>query len=586
MIAGRFDPKLFFQDVKNVALHVPAGELFGLLKRSLDLPPQWAAMIHKTSGDHVIVPASGHVDATDAEDILFVRAAPVALSLDEEGIVTKDRFECRATVQLSVSVMTERGELQSFLRSVVGSHRVAQAHGLASHLAPAVRAGLAQYAAEHEASELVEGISAERLSAAVAKSIEAPLFAAGMILDGTPVIRVESKTLRQVRETEQDAARRRAEHEAAREVQAALDKAQGEHLEHLSGLLSRLKNLAADSPDVELPELIRTFSERERGELYEALFASETPTTRTRWIVAAAGDEVLFFDPGDLEKPTRRVPVTGEVGPVRSIQTVIQADGSPVLLLGAATGVYRLPLDATEPDLALVAEPMPSVRGGFNAVALAGDRVFASHSELGLFEWNLTDVSPGRLRFASMTQNAKAVRGVVFSGGDLYCAIDDRVIRWPADVVSESPTHIYTGSGSTITAICPTEDELLAGNGDGEVLRWRAGRDTDPERLHAGSRRAVESVWVLASHGVRRLICSDTSLSVHARVVGDAFACRYEAGGQTLRRVEAAPDLLVATNDLRDRLICWTPGRPNMRARVISVSRIVGRSVQDVCLVG
>ena len=585
-MAGKFDPKLFFQDVKNVALHVPARELFGLLKRSLDLPPQWAAMIHKVSGDHVIVPASGQVDATDAEDILFVRATPVTLSLDEEGIVTKDRFECRANVRLSVSVMTERGELQSFLKSVVGSHRVAQAHGLASHLSPSVRAGLAQYAAEHEGSELVEGTSAEQLSAAVAKALEAPLFAAGMILDGTPAVCVESKTLRHVRQSEQDAARRRAEHAAAREVQTALDKAQGEHLEHLSGLLTRLKELAAKSPDVELPELIRTFSERERGELYEALFASETPTTRTRWIVAIAGDEVLFFAPDDLETPARRVTVTGEVGPVRSIQTAIQGDGTPVLLLGAATGVYRLPLDAAEPDLALVVEPMPSVRGGFNAVALAGDRVFASHSELGVFEWNVTDVAPGRLRFASMTRDAKAVRGVVFEGGDLYCAIDDRVIRWPADVVSESPTHIYTGSESTITAICPVGDELFAGNGDGEVLRWKAGRDTLPERVHSGSQRAVESVWGLASHGVRRLVYTDTSLGVHAQVVGDAFTCRYDAGGQTLRRVEVAPDLLVATNDLRDRLICWTPGEPDKPARVISVSRIVGRSVQDVCLVG
>ncbi len=98
-------------------------------------------------------------------------------------------------------------------------------------------------------------------------------------------------------------------------------------------------------------------------------------------------------------------------------------------------------------------------------------------------------------------------------------------------------------------------------------------------------KRPVESVQMLASHGVQRLVFADTALHVHARVVGDSFTCHYEAGGQTLRRVEAAPDLIVATNDLRDRLICWAPGDPKQPHATINVSSLIGRSIQDVCLV-
>ena len=184
-----------------------------------------------------------------------------------------------------------------------------------------------------------------------------------------------------------------------------------------------------------------------------------------------------------------------------------------------------------------------------------------------------------------MTQGAKAVRGVQFFEGDLYCAIDDRVIRWPADETADRPTRIYTGSFATITALYPTAEDLFAGNGEGDILHWPKGRDTKPDRLHTGLHRAAESVWLLSTHGVQRLVYTDTSLHVHARVLGDNFTCRYEAGGQTLRRVEVAPDLLVATNELRDRLICWTPGQPAQPAAVVQVSRICGHSVQDVCLV-
>ena len=40
MIASKFDPRIFFEQAENVALRVAAGELFGWLNRTLDLPAQ------------------------------------------------------------------------------------------------------------------------------------------------------------------------------------------------------------------------------------------------------------------------------------------------------------------------------------------------------------------------------------------------------------------------------------------------------------------------------------------------------------------------------------------------------------------
>jgi hypothetical protein len=175
---------------------------------------------------------------------------------------------------------------------------------------------------------------------------------------------------------------------------------------------------------------------------------------------------------------------------------------------------------------------------------------------------------------------------VQFFAGDLFCSIDDRIIQWPADDASDTPRHVYTGSGATITGLCATADGVFAGNSDGDVVHWPTGRDIDPDRLQTGARRAAESLWLMATGGVKRLVFADTSPRIRAQVLGDTFACEYEAGGQTLRRVEVAPDVLVATNDLRDRLICWTPGQPARPSATIGISSICGRSIQDVCLVG
>jgi len=585
MIAGKFDPQLFFHRIENVALHVPAAELFGFLKRSLDLPSPWAAMVRRSTGEHVVVPAGGEVDGTEAEDVLFVRVTPIELTLEEEGIVTHDRFQCRGDLTLRVSVIPERSELQSFLKAVVGSHRVAQATSLARYLAPTVRAALARFAAERDASDLVDARSGDAIEAALASALEAPLFSAGLMLDGPPTVRFDSKTLRQVQESQQEAARRQAEHDAARQVQEALEKAQAQHADHLASLLDRLKGLAADSPEAALPELVRSFSERERGELYRALFASEPASTKTQWVIAAAGNELLFFDPARLEEPCRRLTLDGPAGPVRSLQFMHGDNDRPILLIGAAAGVYRLPLERAEPDATLLVEGAPPVKGGFNAAAMVGDRVFATHSELGLCEWTVTEPNAPRLRFTTLTRDAKAVRDVEFFDGNLYCGIDDKVIRWPADDLGDRPAYVFTGSMSTITAICPSDAGLFVGNGDGDVLHFPPDRNTKPDRLHMGAHRAAESLWLLNSHGVRRLVYTDTSLYVHGRVLGDSFTCRYEAGGQTLRRVEVAPDLIVATNDLRDRLICWSPGQPDQPIASVGVSRLCGRSVQDVCLV-
>ncbi len=583
MLTAKFDPQPFFRRTEHVALHVAADEVFGLLTRSLDLPGVWAALVKRDTGDYGVVPSGARVNGSDAEDVLFVRTTPVEVALTETGLRSRDHFECVAEVRAGVCVVPQRSELISFHKRILGSHRVAKDETIARYLQPAAREALARFAAENDAEALVDS-SRAGAAGVVRQALEAACFAAGLALESAPVVRFTSEGVTQVQRTAAESARRRAEHEVARELHESVRQSQAEHLDHLSSLLARLQELSRTSPGIELPELIRTFSERERGQLYEALFASETPRARTQWIVVAAAEELLYFDPRQLTSPVRRLRVDGAAGPVRSVRSVRQADGTQVLLLGAARGVYRLPLLSEGPDLTWLVANAPPVRGGFNAAVLVDDRLIATHSELGLHEWVPGKPDRSNPLFAAQTRNARAVRDVEYFAGDLYCSIDDRVIRWPATERAEQPAAEYHAS-DTVTAVCPAAQGLFVGTSDGDVLFW-ADAAGEPRVLHRGAKRAVESLHVVHTHGVRRLLFTDTTPHVHARVLDDSFACRYEAGGQTLRRVEAAEDVLVAINELRDRLICWSPGKPDKPQAVIPIAAMTGHSVQDICLVG
>jgi len=581
----KLNPEQIFASPDAVAALVAASEIFGFVRRKLDLPPQWAAMVRCEGGAVRAVETGGVVDGSGAENVLLVRTTPVDVEIRQDGIGTSNGFLGRVRVQLRVTLIPDRGELEAFQSKVLGSGLVATTSTLEQYFEAGVRRVIAKFAGSHEASALTDGSQADAMKQVVADAAEASCFASGLKLIDAPRVWFESEAFRKVRVAKQDAARRRQEHQAAQGLRDAIDTAREAHLDRLSQTLSRLKDLADQSPGADLPVLMRTFAEHERGELYEALFASQAAGGRTQAVVVATAHQLLHFDPSQPCEPVRRVDVDGSAGPVRSVQWASEVGSKGRLLIGAAAGVYLMSPDASTPEETYLVEGSPSVRGGFNAAGLSGDQLFASHSELGVYRWPLGQPDRGEPMFVSMTRQAKAIRAVQCHDGDIYCAVDDRVIAWPADGPAEAPTRVYSGSDATITAVCVGEAGVFAGNSNGQILHWSGTDDTRPDVLHGGSRRSVESVCVVCCGGVRRLIYTDTSLCVYARVLGDTFTCRYEASGQTLRRVEVAPDLITATNDLRDRLLHWTPGKPQQPTALSEVGRITGHSVQDVCLV-
>ena len=562
-------------------MHVPADEVFSLLTRSINLPAQWGALVYRGSGNQVMVPAGGVVEAEDAEQILFIRIAPLQLSVQMAEVNSRDGFSFDADVRFRVHVLPDRAELAGFLQAVMGSRRVIQSESLGSYFQPFVEAALRRFLGERDADELAGATLGHQAAEAVTEALQVPMFKAGMTFDDGVAISLTSQAFRSVQKVRENAAIRQAQHQAGRELNEALRHAREEHLDKLADSLIRLKEMAAASPDAELPKLLRTFSEHQRGQLYEALFATGEGIVPTRWIVAVCSDELLFFDTKNSTQPARRLRVSGPAGAARSVQFA----GDDTLLIGAARGVCAWRIQEAEPGRSFITDKVFDSRGGFNAAALEGNSLIGTHSEIGIWEWNWETGESRGPKFLDVTKAARAVRGISALEGDFYCSVDDRVIRWRGGTTGHQPDAVYSGADSIISAILPDREGLFAGTSEGDLLYWPAGTTSDPDRLQRGMNRAIESIQLQQRSGVRRLVYADTSPRVHARVIGDSFAVHFEAGGQTLRRVEVADDFVVAMNELRDKLIVWAPAHPSVPQCVIQVGAICARNMQDFCLV-
>jgi len=572
----------WYRDQHAVAALLPAEGLFGMLRRTLDLPAAFAALVRRADGQNLAIAAGGKVPGEQVSDVLFVRMTPLELSWVCPQLTAKDRYLCDVRVALTLQALSERTELEALREQIMGSRGAIYVSDVERYLQPHVERAVREAVAAHDTVTLIEGGAAQSVAEAVAENLQAPCFSGGLTIAGHPLVTVSSTTYQHKRDAEQRAARAMDEHAAHGELRDALARAQRAHLDHLEGMLARLNQLAEHSPTTDLAELMRSFEESQRGQLYQALIASRARRRSTRWIAVVAGHEVLFFDAHTPAEIVHRVRLESPAGPLRSLQ---RDPASGLLLLGGARGVFLLHPEATEAQTVLTVDASRAVRGGFNAAAMRGDVVIATHSELGAIRWRRTEPTAAQPILTEATRGADAVRAAQFAADCFWCTVDSAVVSVPADDLDAAPKVVGTGP-ATLSALCAAGRAVYAGTSEGDLLAWPDGLESgQPIRLHGGSRRPAESITLIASGGIARLFFTDTSLAVHCRVIGDTFTCRYEAGGQTVRRAECAADLVAATTDARDRVLVWNTDEPERPAAVVSILRLTGHSVQDVCLV-
>ncbi len=574
-------------DADRIAVVVPPERVFGLLTRSFIVPTGWRAMVERAEGDAVVVEAGGKIEAADVRGMLLVRADPFAVDVAEEQVPAADGYQCSSVVRLSVRVVGEVGDLKSFRRTVLGGGEKADRDTIARYLGWQCGRALCEFAEGRAAGDLVDGKDREACADLVRERLRPVLFAGGLALSGSPEVRFDCEALRQVRREREALARRRDELTARQQLDEAVAEARRKHLSELEATLGRLQALAAASPAVGLADLVRTFAPAQRGEIYQALWTLLPGNERTHWILAVAGNELFCIDPALPDAPPRRARIDGPAGALRSVR-YSRAAGEPLVLVGAGRGAYGIGLDDLRPRFALAFDPTDGrdLRGGVNAVAVWKDRVFATHSEVGLAVWRRPAGGRAEWLLTERTRNARAVRAVQVTGDTLMLGVDDEVIACPADDVAPATARHYTGSIARITAVHAAEGEIYAGNEIGDVWLWPAERPGEGRCIRRGDGSPVEGVQRLTAGGLPHIVFAERGTpALQVMAIDDTFVCRYETGGHGVRRCAAAADVFVAVSDLRDRLICWRPGVPEEPLAIVSIASLCGHTIQDVCLV-
>ncbi len=585
MASVKFDLSSITRDADVVAAVFPASAVFGMLRRTLDLPPYWAALVTTEHGEKRVCAAGSQVDGQGVEEIMLVRTNPINVPYQFERVNSQDDYLCSVALSVCMQLSEDSSELAALRANVLGGKSHLETSGLQTEFGSAVREGVERFVRSRGAAHLAEGAEISELREALQTVLEAPLFQSGFRFIDLRGVVIESKSYRQLQRRQVQLEREQQQQGLRTRLRRAVEEAQNERLAHLQTLLTRLKSLADDSPQADLGELLKTFEASQRGELYEALWSESEPQRTTQWLVVVCGSSLLYFDPVDFGQPVHCVELETPIGSLRSICHCLSADNTSVLLIGAARG--GLIVHAESGDiLGTYPTEAPAgrqIHGGFNSVALAGDYVFGAHSELGVWRWEVDNPEVATAMLVETTAGAGTVRQIQFVDGRVFVAIDNRVESiLPGD---DSAAMTHGASPAAITALLCCAGRIYAGSTTGEVLCWRSDAPEGAETLHRGNGRAVESLGKVSTNGVQRLFFTDTSSAVHAQVIGDTFGCRYQAGGQTIRRAEFAADWIVGTNETRDRLFCWPTGEPSASPTVLAVGQITGRSIQDVCLV-
>jgi hypothetical protein len=553
--------------------------------RSFDLPPYWAALTTNHAGSTVVHPTGGQVLAGEHDEMCLIRTHPVTLTFDLNALRTKDGFDASARVVLSVQAIVDRSEMVALRERLVGERGEVAVEDIKSHLGGDVLRAVRAYCSSCTADAVVAGVDLDAMRVVLDEHLSGGLFQSGMQLIELRQAQVDSASYLQKRTDLRRQAEARDAEVAREHLASARRAAHSTHLEHLDGALGKLQELADRDPTTRLANLVQTFDPADRGALYEALW--DCPTSqRTEWIVVACGPNLVCISPTDLKEPARTINCSGPAGPLRSICAPRESVPQHQLLAGCATGVQVVDVGTGQVLRTCLADTAEStaIRGGFNAATIANGSVIGTHSELGVIAWNRD--GPGTRLFEDLTDQAEVVRNARTSAAHLWFTIDDTIYRVSAADIGDPNGALrpFATTGSAITALYCDDIHVVAGTADGRILSWAAaGRDADI--IHRGPQRAVESLDVLSVGGIDRLVFADTSVAIRAMVLGDAYACQFGAGGQILRRAECSADIIVATNEVRDRLFVWPTARPEAQPTCLPISRWTGHSIQDVCLV-
>lgn len=566
-----------FADPTLIAFSLRAGDWpRGLISATL-IPDAWMGLIERADGRRALLSA-GDAPRGEPEDVLALvrnRRITVPLQISDAPAACGNLVNVRCELLLS---WPARGDdLGALLHNVLSLPELTLGRLQELLAEGGGRLSLEKFVRERGAERLLAEDLRGELLGFLGKGLQRLGFDCGFVLEEVASLELTSRTYvqQQARAREADV---RLERIRAREtLERAAAAVTARRLDDLGGIVEKLRAVA-DADKSHWHSLLPSLAPGERGRLLENLWRIAAAQRRARAIVAIAGQECVWLDPQAPQEIARRATLPPDFGGLRSVTF---APGKNWLLIGAATGVWAL--DARDASVAgrfAARVDGAAPRTGFNAAVIGSERVFATHSQLGCRAWALGGGEQAAL-LAPRDGTPRTVRApAIGDDGALYFAADDCVYRVPSG--SAEPL-LHTSADSTIHCLAVVDRTLIVGTEGGKLLRadlaqpddwWVAFRTNRPiETLDI--RHWDDLVEVLVPGGSQGVLSIFDEHSIIAPLLTSAHA---------LRGAWACDDLVVALSDLRDRLIVLPASRAERNGVDVSLARMLGGTVQDVCV--
>ncbi len=584
----------FLADRNLLALKTNSAALGkGLFRREVTIPLHTSGLVFHSDGNLALLTEGRKVDG-DFE-IVLAKNGTIVLELMFPDLRSSDSFPVSATVRIAVSIDTRRIDVfKDFVASLFTFPGTLSTRDVKTFLAPELKRVLSELISASPAEQLHRKDLSRDVDGRLAPTLERLFFGQGLRYEKL----VDSSFLSVDFESRQkaDAQRRENEHRLSEERD---DKER--QLRRFLGFLEdpQVKGILETLPDdrikglilaellrdknasITAEELIRK-SARHGEEVVQAILESlqklmgATPVPSHAQVVAesaerifvAAGSTVYEVRPGEPEPAEHRFPEA-----LRSVRF------SATLLGGSKRAVYVL-----SPSGQVLGYPLPGAkdpRGGVNAIASGGPYLFATHSEYGLARWRAAEPgAPGELLYSDLTLRNKTTRAVQISGDRIFFATGSEVY---ASSLHDGSNPVRFGSDppSTVTCLVVCGSALFAGTEDGSIWGWDAAEPDRPS-LVARKKERIVTLRLAKIGGIPHLFYSTRDLAVRARALGLNLEIAYESGGASVDFLDAASDLVCASDSSGRKLLVWkstAPARPDIE---VDIWRQAGKPILDL----
>ena len=266
--------------------------------------------------------------------------------------------------------------------------------------------------------------------------------------------------------------------------------------------------------------------------------------------------------------------------PLRSVR-YLDGPGGGLLIGGGKRSISTVSLGDRPETLDYPLPEGRAVKGGVNSIASSGPSLFATHSEYGLAHWRSDRPGePAEMLFEGLTRPHRTTRAVQVHGERLLFASGQHVYIAPVDA-GEPPLKYVSSIESPVTCIASAAKTVFAGTESGAIVCWKVDAPDQPVVL-VRQREAIVNLRLAKICAIPHLIYSTRDLSVRARVIGQNLETSYDSGGAQIGVLDAASDLIAASDAEGRRVLLWratTPARPD---RAIDVWKQSEKPVLDI----